>query len=73
MKAAIQNKKIYWLTVEDVQTVAQDKLGRDLIISEIKQLEDLIAGRIDWHEAISGAIDQQFPDERDAWDGGEDV
>lgn len=50
------NKIIYQLTVEDVQTVALQELGEELPIEEIKDMEELVAKRIDWYDAIAYAI-----------------
>jgi hypothetical protein len=51
-----QDKIIYQLTVEDIQTVANDYLERDLTDTEIMSIEDTIAENIPWYEAIEGAI-----------------
>lgn len=40
MEIVTQDKVIYQLTIEDLQNVANDKLGRDLSESEIKLLEE---------------------------------
>jgi hypothetical protein len=47
---------IYQLAAEDVQTVAIETLGRELTEEEIYKLQDLIAEKIPWFEAISDAI-----------------
>jgi hypothetical protein len=49
-------KIIYSLNVQDVQTVALDEIDRELSKKEVKQIEDLIAERIDWYGAIAYAI-----------------
>ena len=43
---------IYQLTVEDVQNVALEELDKELSLEEIKDIEDLIAKRIDWYGVI---------------------
>lgn len=51
-----KDKLIYYLTVEDVQTVANDELDRDLSPEEIETIIDGIAENIKWYDAISYAI-----------------
>lgn len=48
---------IYSLTVEDVQTVAMEALGRELTESEINELIDPIHDRLSWFTAIEEAIE----------------
>lgn len=55
-----KNKVIYQLIVEDVQTVAQDVIDRDLSDDEIKRILDQIAENIPWYDAISDAIYHEF-------------
>ena len=49
-------KTIYQLTTEDVQTVAQQEIKRELAPEEIKNIIDSIAEKIPWYDAISAAI-----------------
>ena len=49
---------IYQLTVEDVQNVALEELDEELSLEEIKDIEDLIAKRIDWYVVIADAINE---------------
>jgi len=49
---------IYQLTVEDVQNVALEELDEELSLEEIKNIEDLIAKRIDWYGVIVDAINE---------------
>ena len=49
---------IYQLTVEDVQNVALEELDKELSLEEIKDIEDLIAKRIDWYGVIADAINE---------------
>lgn len=49
-------KVIYFLTNEDVQTVAEQELDRLLSAEEITLLEERIADNIPWYEAIAEAI-----------------
>lgn len=46
----------YSLNYEDIQTVAQETLNRNLSLSEIKKIIPEIEKQIDWHNAISVAI-----------------
>ena len=54
-----QERIIYSLNSEDVQTVASGILDRHLSTNEIAQIEDAVAERIDWFEAIAGAISEK--------------
>jgi hypothetical protein len=49
---------IYQLTVEDLQTVAQEALGRDLTEKEVLFVENQLADTIDWYAAIYNAINE---------------
>ncbi len=53
-----QNNKeiIYSLIIEDVQTVAQQEIERELTPKEIENIKDSIAEKIPWYDAISDAI-----------------
>lgn len=53
-------KIIYQLTVEDIQTVAQQELERKLTKNEIKSIEDVIAEKIKWYDAIVDAINEKI-------------
>lgn len=55
-----KDKVIYQLTVEDVQTVANDLLNRDLSQKEILEIEDEISKNIGWYDAIEDAIVSHF-------------
>lgn len=50
------NKIIYSLTVEDIQSVAEQEINRELTAKEIKKIEDLIAENISWYDAVADAI-----------------
>jgi len=47
---------IYQLTTEDVQTVAQEEIERELTPKEIENIKESIAEKIPWYDAISDAI-----------------
>ena len=51
-----KEKIIYYINVEDIQTVAEEKLGRELNEKELKLVDDKLGNYIDWFEAISLAI-----------------
>ncbi len=51
-----KNRIIYSLNVEDIQTVAQDELDRELTEDEIKEVSALVGEYIDWYDAILQAI-----------------
>lgn len=44
---------IYSLNVEDVQTVAKEELGRELLPEEIEIVEREIGDYINWYEIIT--------------------
>ncbi len=56
----MKNKIIYNLTIEDIQKVAEKEIDRELSYSEITQLEDLIAEKINWYDAIADAINENI-------------
>lgn len=49
---------IYQLTTEDLQTVAQDEIGRALTEQEIEQIQTVIAEKINWFDAIVMSINE---------------
>lgn len=53
-------KVVYQLTVEDLQNVADDTLGRFLTVNEIKLVEEKIGDYINWYDAIHNAIIQNI-------------
>lgn len=55
---------VYSLNVIDIQTVAEEELGRKLKPKEIKIVEDKIGDYIDWSGAISLAIQNADISER---------
>lgn len=57
------SKTIYVLTTDDVKTVADEELSRDLTAKELKYVIDNLPGYIDWYQAISNAITEavHFP------------
>jgi len=58
MKNQNNDEIIYSLNIADIQTVAQQEIGRDLTHKEIEKIKDSIATKIDWYDAISDAINQ---------------
>jgi hypothetical protein len=50
----------YSLSLEDIQTVAIEEIGRKLAASEIKKIKDLIGERINWYDAILESINAQI-------------
>lgn len=52
------NKTVYWLSEEDIQTVALNELERNLTAQEINRVTALIAKKINWYEAISNSINE---------------
>lgn len=56
MTAVNFDKVIYQLTLEDIQNVADDILGRFLIINEIELIKGKTGDNIDWYNAIVNTI-----------------
>ncbi|MCZ7399285.1 MAG: hypothetical protein O8C62_06325 [Candidatus Methanoperedens sp.] len=50
------SKIIYSINIEDVQSVAEQELERELGEKELKIIENKIGDYIDWYEAINMAI-----------------
>ncbi len=53
---------LYSINVEDVQTIAEEELGRKLTDSEIGLVEDKLGDYIDWHGAIESALNDTIAD-----------
>lgn len=53
-----KDKIVYRITVEDLQTVAEDTLQRKLSDEEIKKVEDRIGDFIGWYDAIDLAFER---------------
>jgi len=51
---------IYSLTVEDIQTVAEQELERELSTEEIKKITEVIPEKINWYDAIANAINEKI-------------
>lgn len=51
-----KRQKIYSISNEDIQQVAEENFGRKLTNQEIKKILDPIADRIQWYDAIYEAI-----------------
>lgn len=54
------NKIIYSLTIEDIQTVAYQELERNLSQHEIEQVINSIAKKINWYDAIANSINEEI-------------
>ena len=51
---------IYSINTEDVQNVAEEKLGRKLSKRELEIIEDKIGDYIDWYGAIDLTIQNEI-------------
>ena len=51
-----KNPIIYSLTIEDIQTVANQELGKNLSSNEIENIKETLAEKINWFDAISDSI-----------------
>lgn len=54
------DKIIYWLNVNDIQTVAEQELERSLSDSEIESIIDKIGNNINWYDVIANAINEKL-------------
>lgn len=59
-----KDKIIYSINVEDVQTVAEEDLGRELTDDEVKFVEDKIGDYIDWFDTISLILNELNDEEK---------
>ncbi len=46
----------YYVSIGDIQDVAEEEIGRNLSDSEIESIKDIIAERINWYDPIAQAI-----------------
>ncbi|MBU1298811.1 MAG: hypothetical protein KKF20_00690 [Bacteroidetes bacterium] len=49
-------RTVYQLTVEDIQNVSYELLGRKLTIKEIEKVENKLGDTVPWYNAIETAI-----------------
>ena len=52
---------VYSLIKEDLQTVSNEVLNRDLTTEEVTLLESKIGDYIDWYDSIENAIEELIP------------
>jgi hypothetical protein len=57
------NKIIYSLNENDIQTTAQQELGRELTRDEMKTIVDLFPEKINWYDAIADSINEKIKTE----------
>ncbi len=58
MKKKKEEEPFYYLTIEDIQEVADQELDRELTPEEIKLVQDRVGDYISWYDAIALAIDE---------------
>jgi len=54
------SETFYSLSFEDIQTVANEEIGRDLSKDELLKIVDEISENINWYDAISDAVIQNI-------------
>jgi hypothetical protein len=54
------NKIVYSLTIEDIQTVSNQEIGRKLSAEETEKIIETIAEKIKWYDAISDSINEKI-------------
>lgn len=60
MKKQMANKVFYSLNIDDIQTVSQQEINRDLSIIEIESIKEMIVSKINWYDAIADTINQEI-------------
>ena len=55
---AKRNRIVYSINVEDLQTVAEEELERELTDEEIKLVENRLGDYIDWYGTIAMVLDE---------------
>jgi len=53
-----KSKVIYSINIEDLQTVAEQELERELTDEEIKNVEKRLGEYIDWYGAIASTLSE---------------
>jgi hypothetical protein len=53
-----KNDIVYSINIEDIQTVAIQEIGRELIDDEVERVRDLIGEKINWYDAILNSIEE---------------
>ena len=56
----MKTETIYKLTIEDIQNVAQQEIGRDLTSDEIRKVRVSIPDKIKWYDAIADSISENI-------------
>jgi len=55
---AKRNRIVYSINVEDLQTVAEEELERELSDEEIKLVENRLGDYMDWYGTIATVLDE---------------
>ena len=55
-----ENKIIYSINIDDVQTVANQELGRPLKEIELLKIEQKIGDYFNWYESIQNTINSEI-------------
>jgi hypothetical protein len=53
-----KDEVIYYITVSDIQEVANRELERELFLQEIELIRNRIAEKIHWYDVIAESIDE---------------
>jgi hypothetical protein len=59
---------IYYITIADIQDVAEKELERELTAEEIKLVADRVGEYIAWYDAIALTIGELIPKNNDGHD-----
>jgi len=51
-----RDKIVYSINVEDIQSVAEEQLGRELTEKEVNFVGDRLGDHIDWYDSICFAL-----------------
>jgi hypothetical protein len=56
----MKKKIIYSINIEDVQSVAEQEIGRDPTLDELKIVADKIGDQFDWYGSINAVLDEHI-------------
>jgi len=64
-----RDRIIYYINVEDVQTVAQEELGRRFSDHELRIVVHRLGDYLDWYEAVSCVVANHLQQEKPTQQG----
>ena len=55
-----KNEIIFYLNIEDIQTVAIEVLDRELTAGEVEKIKDSICEKVNWYDPIYYSINEKI-------------